>query len=195
MAEPGSKLVGVLLDRLYATLVNGPLMSCRPHSSRQRVDLFQLSKLKGPKPREMLTALLGPSRTVKLLAPVDTDSNAEEMRGMVAKLRTITEDAKTYEEDTGTQALFVGFPLLNLPPQANAGPLRATKRILAPLAFVPLRITVKATRPAGVILEAVGDGLIWSSPMPHCWRGWSGSPARISASYLQTKKALTHGAS
>lgn len=158
MAEPGSKLVGVLLDRLYATLVNGPLMSCRPHSSRQRLDLFQLAKLKGPEPHEMLKALLGPSRTVKLLAPVDAGGNADELRGMVAKLRTIIEDAKTYEEDTGTQALFVGFPLLNLPPQANAGPLRATKRILAPLAFVPLRITIKATRPAGVILEAVGDG-------------------------------------
>lgn len=167
MADPGQKLVGVLLDRLYATLVNGPLMSCRPHSSRQRVDLFQLAKLKGPQPNEILAALLAQGREIRLLAPSEgagenggngARAGGDERRGLVAKLRTIAEDARTYEEDTGTQALFLGFPLLNLPAEANVGSARAKKRILAPLAFVPVRITVKATRPASVTLEAIGDG-------------------------------------
>src|SRR3954468_2853514 len=166
MAEPGKKLIGVLLDRLYATLVNGPLMSCRPHSSRQRVDLFQLAKLKGPEPREVIAALLSQGRSVKFSAPgevaeraVSTGASAgDELKGLVGKLRTITEDARTYEEDTGTQALFVGFPLLNLPPEASVGGIRSSKRILAPLAFLPLRITIKATRPASVQLEAIGEG-------------------------------------
>jgi len=168
MADPGKKLVGVLLDRLYATLVNGPLMSCRPHSSRQRIDLFQLSKLRGLEPSGVMAALLGEARSAKLLGPTESaenggngngaKSNGDELRGLLAKLRTITEDARTYEEDTGTQALFLGFPLLNLPPESSIGNARAKKRILAPLAFIPLRITIKATRPAAVMLEAIGEG-------------------------------------
>lgn len=167
MADPGKKLVGVLLDRLYATLVNGPLMSCRPHSSRQRIDLFQLTKLRGLQPAGVMAALLGEARSAKLLAPSETPEangesgakpNGDELRGLIAKLRTITEDARTYEEDTGTQALFLGFPLLNLPPESSIGSARAKKRILAPIAFIPLRITIKATRPAAVTLEAIGEG-------------------------------------
>jgi hypothetical protein len=151
MAEPGRKLIEVLLDRLYATLVNGPLMSCRPHSSRQRVDLLQLGKMKGPTPPEMLAALLGKERSVKLLAadladaPASSDTG-DDTRGLIAKLRTIAEDARTYEEDTGTQALFLGFPLLNVPPESGLGGARLGKRVLAPLAFIPLNITIKAAR-------------------------------------------------
>lgn len=99
MAEPGKKLLGVLLDRLYATLVNGPLMSCRPHSSRQRVDLFQLAKLRGPEPNEFIAALMGPGRSVKLTAPSEPSlrpgsagaNGGDEQKGLVSKLRTITE--------------------------------------------------------------------------------------------------------
>lgn len=172
MAEPGSKIIDVLLDRLYATLENGPLMSCRPHASRQRVDLFQMAKLQGPGPRELLAALLGGERSVKLLAPSEASQRSEtngngsgngaevegELRGLVGKLRTIAEDARTYEEDTGTQALFVGFPLLNLPPEVSGRASWSKKRILAPIAFVPLKMTIKATRPATVTLESAAEG-------------------------------------
>ena len=68
MAEAGQKLIEVLQDRLYATLTNGPLMSCRPHSSRQRIDLMQLGKLNGPTPKAVLAGLLGKERSAKLIA-------------------------------------------------------------------------------------------------------------------------------
>ena len=163
MAEPGKKIINTLLDRLYANLVNGPLMSCRPHASRQRVDLFQLARLKGPEPREIIAGLLSRERTVKLGVPSDaertgTHSSGSDGTGIVTKLRTITEDARTYKEETGTEALFLGFPLLNLPPDTTLPGARSTKRILAPVAFVPLSITVQATRPATLLLEATGDG-------------------------------------
>lgn len=171
MSEAGQKLIEVLQDRLYASLTSGPLMSCRPHSSRQRVDLMQLAKLNGPTPKGVLASLLGKERSAKLIA---NDSGAapatngngngnaslgqDELRGLFAKLRAIAEDAKTYEEDTGTQALFLGFPLLNVPPESGIGGVRSGKRILAPLAFIPLSVTIKATRPASVTLSAIGEG-------------------------------------
>ena len=34
-----------MLERLFASLVSGPGMNCRPHSSRQRVDVAQLGRL------------------------------------------------------------------------------------------------------------------------------------------------------
>lgn len=165
MAEPGKKIISALLDRLYANLVNGPLMSCRPHASRQRVDLFQLGKLKGPEPSAIIASLLGEKHEVKLSLPSDGAERAvgrtaggDGASGIVSKLRTIIEDARTYEEETGTEALFLGLPLLNLPADTSLLGTRSTKRILAPIAFLPLRITVQATRPATVLLEASGDG-------------------------------------
>src|SRR3712207_7585147 len=46
MVEPGNSIVGKMLERLFASMVNGPSMNCRPHASRQRLDLSQLSRLR-----------------------------------------------------------------------------------------------------------------------------------------------------
>src|SRR4051794_18903372 len=58
---PGAnRVLTKMLDRLFAALVNGPGLNCRPHRSRQRVDLAQLSKLADVPAEEVLRRLLGP---------------------------------------------------------------------------------------------------------------------------------------
>lgn len=55
-----------MLDRLFAALVSGPGMNCRPHSSRQRMDVSQLSRLLDLSPEAVLRKLLGEERAAKL---------------------------------------------------------------------------------------------------------------------------------
>src|SRR3954453_17744195 len=55
-----NRVLTKMLDRLFAALVNGPGLNCRPHRSRQRVDLAQLSKLADVPAEEVLRRLLGP---------------------------------------------------------------------------------------------------------------------------------------
>src|SRR4051794_17842154 len=58
---PGAnRVLTKMLDRLFAALVNGPGLNCRPHRSRQRVDLAQLTKLGDVSAEEVLRRLLGP---------------------------------------------------------------------------------------------------------------------------------------
>ena len=77
---------------------------------------------------------------------------------LMTKLRVIADDAKIYENDTGVAALNVGFPLLSVPP-APAGPgQRPGRRILAPIAFIPVTITVKAGAKPSVEIGCRGDG-------------------------------------
>src|SRR5439155_18518720 len=47
-----NKVLAKMLDRLFAGLMNGPGMNCRPHASRQRADLTQLSRLNDVTPEE-----------------------------------------------------------------------------------------------------------------------------------------------
>ena len=66
MSEPTSKpnkVLAKMLDRLFAGLMSGAGMNCRPHASRQRVDLTQLARLKDGAPEEILRQLLGPERS------------------------------------------------------------------------------------------------------------------------------------
>ena len=63
-------------------------------------------------------------------------------KSLLGKLRNLSEDARTYEQDTGVHALNLGYPILSLPPGAMGG----TRRILAPLAFIPLTLEVNAGR-------------------------------------------------
>ncbi|HYO54195.1 AAA domain-containing protein [Archangium sp.] len=158
-----------MLDRLYASLASGPSINCRPHNSRQRVDLTLLSRLDGTPPQAVLAGLLGEKATVKLSVrtapPVKgamelTDTRQEEERqALLRKLNTIAEDARTFEQDTGAQVLHVGFPLLHLPPGSkDQRGFASTKRVLAPIAFVPVRLTLKKGRTPGVELESAADG-------------------------------------
>lgn len=164
-----NKILERMLERLRASLTSGPLLGCRPHSSRQRIDLTQLARLEGPRPEEILPLLIGAERSAKLTLPktqgapngggVEGKPARDEYQTLWTKLRAIAEDARTYEQDTGVHALFIGYPVLHLPPAARGvGGVSATKRILAPLAFVPAQLTLRATRPPSLTLDAVADG-------------------------------------
>ncbi|MCY1017505.1 AAA domain-containing protein [Pyxidicoccus sp. MSG2] len=184
-----------MLERLYAALASGPGLNCRPHNSRQRVDLAALGRLDGTTPHTVLAALLGDKAGVRLAVkpPVAADprsataslaSNAtapdtdalgtdgehdedaasptraeEEQQALLRKLATIVEDARTFEQDTGAHVLHVGFPLLHLPPGAKDKRGFGTRRILAPIAFVPVRLTLKKGRAPSVELEGAEEGV------------------------------------
>src|SRR5688500_18956421 len=67
MAETPNKILQRMLERLYASLASGPLLSCRPHASRQRMDLIRLGQLDGPKPTDILPMLFAPDGSAKLV--------------------------------------------------------------------------------------------------------------------------------
>ncbi|QRN93002.1 DUF4011 domain-containing protein [Archangium violaceum] len=159
-----------MLDRLYASLASGPSINCRPHNSRQRVDLTLLSRLDGTSPQAVLAGLLGEKGAAKLSVRATSSSKDaadapskredDERQALLRKLSTIAEDARTFEQDTGAQVLHVGYPLLHLPPDAkDKRGFANTRRILAPIAFIPVRLTLKKGRTPGVELEAAADGV------------------------------------
>ena len=172
MASGGGRAVlSTMLDRLLAGLMAGPNMNCRPHASRQRVDLTQLAKLNDATADDVLRELLGPAASARVVAKVrsprksaerkegdgETDGQRRyrEQQALLGKLRTIADEAGTYFNDTGVAALAVGFPLVSVPPPDGEG-----KRILAPVAFVPVSLAVKGGGTPAVELTcrtAAGD--------------------------------------
>src|SRR3954471_19068270 len=85
-AQPApNKILAKLLERLFASLVNGPSLNARPHASRQRVDLTHLARLQDRSAENVLHDLLGESCGVKLKAKVsqpkriDDDTPDEEL--------------------------------------------------------------------------------------------------------------------
>lgn len=188
-----------MLERLYAAILDGPNMACRPHHSRQRVDLAQFQELKDLRPGEALRTLLTPAATVRIAAKVPlppggapspawrrgfqratqlstpvaetppagaAGSDAQEkaraqkawqdQQRLLAKLRIIADEARVYENDTGVSVLSIGFPLLAAPPGAIGS---GSRRILAPVAFVPLQLAVTSGASQVVELTCREDGL------------------------------------
>ncbi len=186
-----------MLDRLFAAMVNGPSLNCRPHSSRQRVDLAHLDRLDDLPPSRLLLDLLGDDRRVRVAAKVEpppdlpspwgrkkNDAPPEEaeadddngdtpaspvdnkpkedpqlrkwqrQKSLMTKLRVLSSDARTYEQDTGVHALNIGYPLLALPP----GTMGGQRRIVAPVAFIPVDLTVNTGHRAGLELTCRGEG-------------------------------------
>lgn len=163
-----------MLDRLFASLVNGPSLNARPHTSRQRIDLVMLERLRDAAPTDVLRDLLGESGRAKIVArvpppprpPSDEAPSPQQQAAADAfaaqqaalhKLRAIAEDARSYENDTGVHALHIGYPLLSLPPNA-VGRRGFARRVLAPVCFVSLNLTVRAGPGASVLLERREDG-------------------------------------
>jgi hypothetical protein len=183
-----------MLDRLFASLVSGPGLNCRPHSSRQRIDLAGLSRLMDAPPEAVLRQLLsGAGRAARLSGkasrpkklnglwkpaaeePEDKtpDLSDDERRmarqwseqsTLVGKLRTIAEDARTYEQDTGVHVLNIGFPLLSMPPgfakarRGGAGGFQS-RRIVAPIAFLPVTLDVSTGAKVTVEIACKGQGV------------------------------------
>jgi hypothetical protein len=173
MPTPGNKVLSKMLDRLLAGLMSGPNMNCRPHKSRQRVDLTQLAALGDASPDQTLLSLLGIEKSARTIARVKpprkpraedeprtpADKAWLDQSALLAKLRLIADDARTYENDTGVHALSIGFPLLSLPPGSFAGGSRnSTKRILAPIAFIPVTLILKGGATPSVDLACRGEG-------------------------------------
>jgi hypothetical protein len=176
-----------MLERLFASMVNGPAMNCRPHASRQRLDVASLGRLKSVEPGAVLLATLGEARQVSVVARVpaparamavqsaiDADDEDEtlspedkaarrawsEQQAVLNKLRVVADDARTYEQDTGVHVLDIGFPLLSLPPGTFGGRGGiATRRILAPIAFIPITLTVKTGAKPSVAIACHGEGI------------------------------------
>ncbi|MFP2929351.1 hypothetical protein ACLESO_29955 [Pyxidicoccus sp. 3LG] len=65
-SEPRNRVLEKMLERLYAALASGPSLNCRPHHSRQRVDLATLSRLDGTAPHTILATLLGEKAEIRL---------------------------------------------------------------------------------------------------------------------------------
>jgi DNA replication protein DnaC len=163
-----SNILNQMLDRLFAAIVRGPSIDCKPTNSRQRLDLIELEALRDINPIGIVHELMSEDGEVRLRGqvsrPPPKHTNAPQVRfgtqeederelspeeraakkawqrqsKVVRKLRNIAEEARTYEEDTGVYVLNVGFPLLHLPKHTNDG----GPRVLAPLAFIPVQLTV-----------------------------------------------------
>ena len=210
---PSNRILEKMLDRLYASLISGPSLNCRPHSSRQRVDLTALSAMGDTQPADVMASLLAGDNACAIRAAIampkvvarsgkpmhfadddtsppptatDAESNLNsapdqpdppklspedrqavdawrDQKSLLTKLRNLSEESRTYEQDTGVPALFLGYPLLSMPPDSIAG---STRRVLAPIAFIPLSLSVAAGRSPGIQLAARGEGVDLVTPNP-----------------------------
>ncbi len=150
---------------MYGALTAGPALNCRPHRSRQRIDLDLVARLDGATPASILSSLLGshPRLTIDAARTPGSNEMSQASQGPQAtlkKLRVIEEDARTYEQDVGTQVLQLGFPLLHIAPRAQSdGRGRSEKRVLAPIAFIPLTMRVRSGRNPGLDLACAESGV------------------------------------
>jgi hypothetical protein len=182
-------ILRVMLQRLYAALASGPGLNARPHHSRQRADLMELRHLGGADPAGFLAQWLGggtktaewPARVPAFRRPEAPESEwsesqraartaQERQTRLLDKLRDIAEDAPDYYSDHGDHALFVGFPLVSLPP-ARDRQGGDTKRVLAPAVLVPVNLRVRRGANPGVTLELAGEGgeLVQPNPALLAW--------------------------
>src|SRR5579859_7013135 len=133
--------LGRMLERLYASLASGPGLNCRPHNSRQRIDLVLIQKLDGISARDLVHTVLDSQQ--EFMIDLDAKSMAQEDAALVVesnltvveeetkynprrqlgarrtilnKLRTIAEESRSYEQETGTSVLNIGYPVLHIAP-------------------------------------------------------------------------------
>lgn len=232
MSEPNRILVK-MLERLRAGLLEGPGINCRPHQSRQRVDLKQFDKFDAGPSAKLLLDLLGAEKATSVAvrlapnpngegdAPTDSLSSAPprpaeaadaaedeanatterqsstpkpgngshrqgtnpndpfaQKHSLLHKLKVLADDARVYELDTGIDVLHVGFPLLNLPPGKGRGS-SSTRRVLAPLALIPVRLNLKMRPRPMIEIACRADRLerVVPNPSLFAWMEQSGKPA------------------
>ena len=70
MSEQPNRILVKMLDRLFAALVSGPSLNCRPYNSRQRMDLSSLARFKDIAPEQVLRDILGEKHAAKVTARV-----------------------------------------------------------------------------------------------------------------------------
>jgi hypothetical protein len=76
MPSPKNKILVKMLDRLFAGLISGPNLNCRPHSSRQRLDWTQLARLQDCSPADALRQLFSDKQAAQLQARVKPPKNS-----------------------------------------------------------------------------------------------------------------------
>ncbi len=182
-----NRILVSMLDRLYAAIVSGPSINCRPSSSRLRVDLAVFERLADMAPGQILAELLSERGAVKIAARVPAppqrvarpqasasaerpspDEEPDEVRrqrkahgeqqALLSKLRILAEESQTYQQDTGAHVLYVGYPLLSMQSGGGAASARVGGRqILAPIAFIPVDLVVRTGLPGGVEIRCRED--------------------------------------
>src|SRR5689334_3186766 len=105
MAQQGSKILTKMLERLFASLLSGPALNCRPHSSRQRIDLTSLSKLKDIAPEQALKSLLSAERKVKLTARVP--ATPKRVQNAEAEQTPLTAEEKSAQQAWADQQALI----------------------------------------------------------------------------------------
>lgn len=152
-------------------------MNARPHSSRQRVDVMELTAFQNGNPETLLRDLLEKrkleiaAKTPPFEAPEypeaewsDEQRKAkaafQRQRRLFDKLHGIAEDARDYFNDHGESCLALGFPLLSMPAGMEGGGSRSRdgSRILAPVLLMPLALSVRRASRAGVTFECEESG-------------------------------------
>lgn len=175
MDGASNQILQTMVQRLYASLVHGPSLSCRPHSSRQRIDLSALAAFKHISPSDILPKILGSSGKAEIQAKVPLfESDLEDhlltepqraaklalevQQKLLRKLREIAEDAGDYEKETGENAFYIGYPILSIPPGADELG-ETTSRVLAPIALIPVDMIVKRGATQSITLTSKGSGI------------------------------------
>ena len=188
-----SRVLSSMLDRLFASIMTGPAMNCRPQNSRQRIDLMSLGHLKHTDPAAVLHAILSSDgkavidanvtapaaakaqsrRRFRKAEPEQTETGEaapsadaperkawNDQQSVLSKLRLIGGEAEVYEQDTGVDVLNIGFPLVSIPPGVpGPGGEPTTRRILAPICFLPTSIVIKAGAKASLELSCAKDDI------------------------------------
>lgn len=177
MAGNENRILTTLLDRLYATLVHGPCLNCRVHNSRQRVDLFNITALQDISVKEVVPRIIAEAKQVEVRGrvPVYRGPELEEemdekdraarlayegQMKLLTRLRDIAEDARDYEQETGENALYIGYPFISIPPGNDLiGAGSPNPRVIAPLALIAVSMSVKRGAVQSVKLAARSDGV------------------------------------
>ena len=167
-------ILDVMLKRLYQSLLRGPSLNAKPHNSRQRIDLleiFSCSSLDGQSAIQLLLSdgqLDIPAEIKPFIKPdapaADwTDAQKQHKESwdkqarLLRKLSTIATDARDYFNDHGDDALFIGFPMISVPPTGDPSAL-GTAHIIAPIAMIPIRLVVRMTGKRGITIRSIGEG-------------------------------------
>lgn len=167
-----NRVLDALLERLYAALARGPALNAHPGNSRQRVDLVAIEKI-GGLASTVLADLLGEAKSHRLRFTATpppkaaTEDESDELKRarreyedgqkLLRKLSAVAKEADTYQRDTGTAALYIGYPLLSLPEAAARSNFGRT-RLLAPLAFIPITLEVTTGSRLGVAISSAASG-------------------------------------
>ncbi|MCH6258506.1 AAA domain-containing protein [Puniceicoccaceae bacterium K14] len=176
-------ILQTMLQRLYTSLQKGPSLNARPHNSRQRIDASQLTFFHSGSVDALLPSLFGKNGKFSFAAAVPPfrkpdqpeeewsdeqkkhAADYEKQTKLINKLQDIAIDAQEYFNDHGDNALFIGYPVISIPNEEEDSRFKKPG-ILAPVAFIPISLSVKKGRKPSVTIAAAGEGSDLLIPNP-----------------------------